>query len=70
MRENERVETSVPDKKSVSSRFLSYSSIISGWEHLKQALYQISKVNIFSGFFCLVILLILDNTKCVQLQEN
>jgi hypothetical protein len=54
---------------SVSSRFLSHSSIKSGWEHVKQALYQISKVNIFS-FFYLIVLLILDNTKCIQLQEE
>jgi hypothetical protein len=37
----------------VSSRFLSHSSIKSGWEHLRQALYQISKVNIF--FFLILI---------------
>jgi hypothetical protein len=30
----------------VNSRFLSHSSIMTGWEHLRQALYQISKVPI------------------------
>ncbi|MGZ4849773.1 MAG: hypothetical protein ACXV2C_00105, partial [Candidatus Bathyarchaeia archaeon] len=34
----------------VSSRFLGHSSIKTGWEHLRQALYQISKVKTFS--FC------------------
>jgi hypothetical protein len=52
----------------VSSRFLSHSSIKSGWEHLKQVLYQISKV--ISSSFCLVVLLILDNTKYIRLQED
>lgn len=49
----------------VSSRFLGHSSIKTGWEHLRQALYQISKVNI-SSFVFLLLLSFLTQAKLIN----